>query len=872
MKTYEEMARNVLKRRDEELQKAEQNTFASNNEPPEKVYPASGKRHLFPKIAIPCASVVTAAAVGLTVWHNVSPGENKGEYVFSDFKGSGRYSEDYAVTIDETIDPKDRDYSDVYKGGETEINYNDIGAFCPYVWPYKNSVEPTYKHSDFVSISDINYFYGIKFDRLNEVLGEGEHDPFGYHTQDVESDDVVMHSARGYYNVNTIHYVADDGLGGFAVTVSASFEKLTNAGELYSGLAPEAAKNPKPSVINGFDALVYQWNGGELVAEIEMNGVYVTISAAPIDGVYRDPDAFVQFKKIYESYLLSYTAPIDSSDNLVKKTDIKVLDGVPEYLLKHHVFFNGHCILEPVKTIQYTIEELNELYGIEFNRLGRLHSDWIASNYNSFGVYVPEGEEANENNILSRENEINYIIRGDIQSRWNLYSSEEITLSVSAVLEDEKEFLSPFDSSVYSAPDGIFSVINGKNALVYHSAAYEDGFGAIIEMGKTLVRINSRNLSEEEFINILKEYTADEADLKPRETNITLQDSKPSEFDKNDPFNQNAKDFSDCDFDIYLMWELENECYNIDFDCFTSLHKDWKEAYGSLRIYTDNIYNEESKTTRRENVWTRNAVYYTLPDTSTLTVEAQLGELPEIAGEYSLVNGYRAMVYLDGADSKTYPNGNAKQVAVIEMNGTLVRISAAGFTEELFMNALDEFTEAPFIADMFVKMKTKLNYVRTDSFVEKPDTPALDKQDFHKLTMEELNKFYDPSLNIEFDYLTQKHPAWKAEIGELGYYKRESEEWDYYTLNTITYTTENGGTVTVSAQKEPFASPIDFEYDGEQSYVNNWPVMVYADQNGNYIADLDSTYNIRIKTSGVSRDDFESILREFFGQPGKDQL
>lgn len=850
MKTYEEMARDVLKRRDEELQKAEQNTFTSNNEPPEKVYPASGKRHLFPKIAIPCASVVTAAAVGLTVWHNVSPGKNKEGYWFDEFVGRPH-----------STPVKDRDYSDVYKGGETEINYNDIGDFCPYVWYYMNSNEPTYKDSDFVSISDINYFYGIKFDRLNEVLGEGEHDPFGYHTQDVESDGVVMHSVRGYYNANTIRYVADDGLGGFSVAVTASFEKLTNAGELYSGLAPEAAKNPKPSVINGFDALVYQWNNGELVTEIDMNGVYVTISAAPIDAVYRDPKACENFKKLYESYLTSYTAPMDGSDDLLKKTDIKVLDGVPEYLQKNHVFFNGHCILEPVDPISYTIEELNALYGIEFNRLGRLHSDWKAAHYSGFGVYVPEGEEPNENNILSRENEIEYIIRGDVQSRWS-HPDDLVAITVSAVLEDEKEYLSPFDSSVYSAPDGIFSVINGYNALVYHSNAYEDGFVAKIEMGKTIVTLYSRNLSEEEFINILKEYTADEADLKPRETNITLQDSKPSEFAKNDPFNQNAKDLSDSDFDIYLMWELENECYNIDFDRFTSLHKDWKEAYGSLRIYTDDIYDEESKTTRRENVWTRNAVYYMLPDTSTLTVEAQLGTLPEIAGEYSLINGYRAMVYLDGADSKTYPNGNAKLAAVIEMDGTLVRISTAGFTEEQFLNALDEFTETPFIADMFVKMKTKLNYVRTDSFVEKPDTPALDKQDFHKLTMEELNEYYD---GLKLDFFTQEHPAWKAEIGELGYYKRDDRE--YYTRNTITYTTENGGTVTVSAQKEPFASPIDFEYDGEQSYVNNWQVMVYADQNGNYISDLDSPPYIRIKTSDISRDDFERILREFSGQP-----
>lgn len=493
MKTYEEMASNVLKRRDEELQKAEQNTFTSNNEPPEKVYPASGKR-LLPRIAIPCASVVTAAAVGLTVWHNVSPGENKGEYQFSEFKGSRYATDEFAVIIDETTAPRDRDYSDVYKGGKTEINYNVLGDFCPYVWCYKNINEPTYKDSDFVSISDINYFYGIKFDRLNEVLGEGKHDPFGYHTQDVESDGVVSHSVRGYYNVNTIHYVAYDGLGGFSVTVSASFEKLTNAGELYSGLAPEIAKNPKPSVINGFDALVYNYSG-QIITEIDMNGVYVTISAEPIDDVYRDTEDYENFKKLYESYLTSYTAPISGSSS-TKTTEFHILDEMPQIVRDNDPF--KPIDNAGVEFMAMTIEEINSYYNIEFNRLGNLHSDWNERGRDKLGIYYkdyPSFETSNSAMAGGRD-----IPTGQINTlEYDIPNGK--CLRVSAVIGTIPGILYE-DGEAYRN-----SYVNGLNAVIYRHPKDDCDLGAMVQIGNTVVEFSSKHLSDEEFEDVLREFT-----------------------------------------------------------------------------------------------------------------------------------------------------------------------------------------------------------------------------------------------------------------------------------------------------------------------------------------------------------------------------
>lgn len=500
MKTYEEMARDVLKRRDEELQKAERSPdLLLTDEPSVTIYPASGKRRLFPKIAIPCAAAVTAAAVGITVWHNVPLGSdsvnktgNELTYINSKFEERPSVIDDPDIIVDN--DPMYMDYSDVYRGGSTEINYNDIGDFNPYMWFYMNSAEPTYNDRDFVSVSDINLFYGIKFDRLNEVLGEGTHDPYGYHTQDVEIDGVVEHSLRGYYNTNSISYIDDDdGLGDFTVTVSASFGKQLTAASVYAD-APEAAKNPTPSVINGFNALVYNYSG-QLLTEIDMNGVYVTIAAAPTDGVYRDPDAFTLFKKIYESYLTSYTAPLDGSEDwkpFVNKMErLHIDDDIMFEVMEDKIKIPSRTDYDNdgAVFVQYSPYMLNKRLGIELDRFGRIHSDWRESWYYDAGVYK-SGEK-----MLPSVNTVAYEIPVG-------------TMTVSAItlypeIEDVK-----FTSTINGLPAAFYVC---PDDTVGRFGNTDEQLSAVVNMKGVLVWFfyNGGGITEDSFAALVKEFTAE---------------------------------------------------------------------------------------------------------------------------------------------------------------------------------------------------------------------------------------------------------------------------------------------------------------------------------------------------------------------------
>lgn len=296
MKTYEEMARDVLKRRDEELRKLEQiQQIPQNDTPPEVVYPASSKkRRLLPRIAIPCAAAVTAAAVGLTIWHNVpqrgkyfnqlvaeiEPSASKDStsddgYVFTPFPSKPHSP----VNIEEII----------YKGGKTEIYFNKTESWNVYNPPVRLD-------EDFISIADseINSFYGIEFDRLSKeknIFAKIEHEAFGYYNRDIESDGMLMHAVHGYYSVNKIRYTTNDGE---KITVAAGFDKFDSA----------AVENSKPSVINGFDAVVYTDDKGKFAADIDM-GVNVNITAE-IDPEMNEDYCGVNF---FEKILVSYTDP-----------------------------------------------------------------------------------------------------------------------------------------------------------------------------------------------------------------------------------------------------------------------------------------------------------------------------------------------------------------------------------------------------------------------------------------------------------------------------------------------------------------------------------------------------------------------------------
>lgn len=874
MKTYKEMARDVLRRRDEELRSIQTaDTAAPNDVTLDVATPAAGRKHGLKGIIIPGTAVVTAAAVGLTIWHNTGllnrSSCESGNYSFSEFRGNPTQN----PIIGEVYD---------YPGGKTEININRA------TWKVSTTNINTdgvyhdhHDHDDLIAIPDdeINGFYGIEFDRLTKHLDgwRVEHEPFGYYSCDEETSDTISHKPHGYYSKNIIHYYGD---ADTAVNVVAEFSDTPWSSEF--------AETDKKSLINGFDAVIYNDAEGRYsgdVAYIRMNGVNVCISVeyvceerfielldiftspspdsknypadrvnildrrpaelsnndpficgcfSEIEGlkckemalnyvsfyygfdfgrlgkrysswkvsgteslatyyvmdsepgsspqivhdintlyyttdngadlevsatlaklpscegssyingyyviIYRDPDAYLASESIREhdndtrdrltayiryghvtakifaaglsdseftDVIKAFTTPLEQSGETETSGDkINILDGVPEYIRLKHGFYRGRCINVPVTQIAYSKDELNEFYGIEFDRLGRLHEDWNEYISRDLGVFVSEND--GEQKYESTLNDLYYYITDD----------KKIDLGISAVLIGEpEEMFSPFDSSVYDGPD-IFSKINGKNALIWHYGGEDDdGYMAIIEMGKTLVMIYSGTFSEDEFLSVLEEYTKEsegdkvssEADRK--QNNIKLRHALPEEYEN--PFDQfaptNTPDLSECDFELYPVMDVLSSYYGIEFDRLTKLHGDWKEEHGDFGLYSrinePNLY---------EQTWTCNAISYTLPNGATLTVKAKRGdsvtqydsmlEYKDMVKSkmYSTVNGYTALLSRGtGYDDVIYPDEEDRISAVIDMGpfttvtkatNTFVYISAKGLTDEEFINILKEFT------------------------------------------------------------------------------------------------------------------------------------------------------------------------------------
>lgn len=86
----------------------------------------------------------------------------------------------------------------------------------------------------------------------------------------------------------------------------------------------------------------------------------------------------------------------------------------------------------------------------------------------------------------------------------------------------------------------------------------------------------------------------------------------------------------------------------------------------------------------------------------------------------------------------------------------------------------------------------------------------LDENDFTPYSLEQLDPFY----GLRFNRLAALYPEWTLSYDKLGVYRHETNDGVIAslelvsTLNTLNYTTENGGTVSVSAQYKAFETPM----------------------------------------------------------------
>lgn len=487
MKTYKEMAHDVLKRRDEELQKLVLTQNETYDYTPDKAYPArSNKRRLLPRILIPCAAAVTAATIGIVVFNNFP--KNNVDRLTNNI-GKQKPETNNAANILNSKDNIGDVYdiappasADKYKGGETEINYNEITEedFCVYNLP-------VLVHDDFVTIPDdeINKFYGIKFDRLDEVLGEGEHKPFGYYNRDIESGEVVEHSVHGYYNVNLIQYSNECA----EITVSASYNKYDTA----------AVENAKPSVINGFEAVVFVCGKEDdqnitLAADINMEGLYVTIMAdCSSTNCLVDCRSYMEHcKNLFEETLKSYTAPVD--DNTEDGERINMLDKYPDFLCNSDNPFAQLCWSEVIglKIEKIDIYKANEFYGIELDILGKLHKDWEEEGKDALEIYYSKPKD--ELIELGRPNKLSYCKPNGARL--------EVSVSTRKVSIPNNESYINGQTAVLYCADGFDRV---KTDDEYPNGDHE--YYGIINFGKCSAELYSRGFTEEEFLNVLREFT-----------------------------------------------------------------------------------------------------------------------------------------------------------------------------------------------------------------------------------------------------------------------------------------------------------------------------------------------------------------------------
>lgn len=276
MKSYEEMAQNVLRRRDAELKKR--------------------KRAFL--IGAPCAAAaivaVTVVGVGAAVSTN-----RRGRYIHPAIDIA---SGNEAVSMVSAADPFPIDYTNP-NAGQTNIVW--LSAEKP------SAGEPELDEKDFreYTLEGLDRFYDLRFNRLGETYTDWQlsYDKLGVYRREFEKNGAM--GMEIYYTRNTLNYVTESG---GKVTVSAQREKFEPVsdetftadksvtrpepeikvgyeydkdgnviGETVAGYIPDPAASVGPaptptpdegvSTVNGYEALIYRLSDGSFLADLDMN-------------------------------------------------------------------------------------------------------------------------------------------------------------------------------------------------------------------------------------------------------------------------------------------------------------------------------------------------------------------------------------------------------------------------------------------------------------------------------------------------------------------------------------------------------------------------------------------------------------------------
>ena len=331
MKTYEEMSRDVLKRRDEELIKMQSENSDIKNTESEKVRPAgTGKGKFALRIAVPCAAVLVVAAVGAGVWKNMS---NRGaiavsgtetsqttelqpidtvvtdsnddalvssvteidEPVNSDILNGPAISSDGVIEIGEPTTPdiavvlscnsEKPDFQNTNTGVNNINVLNKIPDFIVEKCPFFAEIDYSNCTFEPCSIGSFNSVSNFEIDKLGKLHTDWkeEHSDIGSYVIDTDDGEICSHEIVGVkakYSY-TIQDNCDINLNLQYGNLPADNETPSDNSECYS-------------VVNGYKSVIYR-SGDNFGAIIEINGGYMV-------NIYSDGLSESEFLEILDEY------------------------------------------------------------------------------------------------------------------------------------------------------------------------------------------------------------------------------------------------------------------------------------------------------------------------------------------------------------------------------------------------------------------------------------------------------------------------------------------------------------------------------------------------------------------------------------------
>ena len=531
MKTYEEMARDVLRRRDEALQKTDRQDETSKYG--EEFYPVPNKkRRLLSAIAVPCAAALAIGAVAVGTRYAGLWGKTATE---SETNSAGHVdAEDLFLSSDpNTVSELTEKFEDMnWKLIRVLDEVPEYLADHRFFSPQPFTVSPV-EYIPFTA-EEMNNYYGIEFDRLRKFHNEWDVVYTG-----IDSFDDIFTGNYGvlvYDGDDESVIESDERINGKKV-VSSYCEEIygVNGGEVrveavrigvgtqnvFSPFDPSVYKGvfspDNFSVIGDYNAIIYRSKGVNDVerteAIIEMGDTLVRITA---DGDFWD----------FMLVICEFTAPDLSNDKpteTVRDDLINILDDVPEHYQDPPAFDES---IAGNANVPLTNEEVNSWFGVELKRLGRLHEDWeVVSMFPSTGgiFFIDDCKTLGENSndyilggykVLWETSAVQYNFKDGGYDYDSFYdNSKKYSYDVSVQMEHigvNSDF-DPFDS----CPDrSIISYVNGKEALLYHVVDMtNNALRADIKYGQTIVTISTYDLTEDEFVKIVEEFTSPEYDI-----------------------------------------------------------------------------------------------------------------------------------------------------------------------------------------------------------------------------------------------------------------------------------------------------------------------------------------------------------------------